>query len=119
MKKSCIKKRRRSMQIMNASVIFCGLDIHRNGMTPAAVVDQMGELVQSKRVPDGSVLKFLDFYHPTKVAMEASTATAPIHGKLKRQGYDDDVSHLLKTRANRRIKDKNRPRRFQEYSQIY
>ena len=33
---------RRSMQIMNVS-IFCGLDIHRNGLSYATIIDHMGK----------------------------------------------------------------------------
>jgi transposase len=95
------------VQIMNASILFCGLDVHRNGLSYAAVVDQMGKLIQSKKVPDSALLNFfLERYHPTKVAMEASTAIAPVYRELTRQGYDVVVSHPMKTRliAESRIK---------------
>jgi transposase len=94
------------VQIMNASILFCGLDVHRNGLSYAAVVDQMGKLIQSKKVPDSALLNFLKRYHPTKVAMEASTAIAPVYRELTRQGYDVVVSHPMKTRliAESRIK---------------
>ena len=95
------------MQIMNASTtLFCGLDVHRNGMSQAAIVDQMGKLVQTKKMPDDSLLDFLERYHPTKVAMEASTAIAPLYRELTKQGYDVFVSHPTKTRliAESRIK---------------
>lgn len=94
------------MQIMNASMLYCGLDVHRNGLSYAAVVDQTGKLIQAKKVPDDSILDFLDRYQPAKVAMEASTAIAPVYRALTRQGYDVVVSHPMKTRliAESRIK---------------
>ena len=94
------------MQIMNTSTIFCGLDIHRNGMTHAALIDQTGKLVHSNKILDRTLLNFLGHYHPTKVAMEASTAMAPVYRELTRHGYDVVVSHTMKTRliAESRIK---------------
>ena len=94
------------MQIMNASTLFCGLDIHRNGLSYATVVDQMGRLVKAKKVLDDSLLDFLDRYQPAKIAMEASTAITPIYRELTRKGYDVLVSHPTKTRliAESRIK---------------
>jgi hypothetical protein len=86
------------MQIMNASQLFCGLDVHRNGMSHAAVIDQMGKLIQSKKVPDSALLNFLARYHPTQERspwMEASTAIFPVYRELTRQGYDIVVSHPI------------------------
>jgi transposase len=99
-------RRRRSMQIMNASTLFCGLDVHRNGLSYAAIVDQMGKLIKSTTVPDDSLLVFLERYHPAKVAMEASTAITPIYRELTKHGYDVFVSHPTKTMliAESRIK---------------
>ena len=94
------------MQIMNASTLFCGLDLHRYGMSHAAVVDQMGKLVETRKVPDDSLLDFLERYHPAMVAVDASLAVHPIYRKLTKQGYDVLVSHPRKTRliAESRIK---------------
>jgi hypothetical protein len=100
-------KRRRSTPIMNAPTLFCGLDIHRSGLSYAAVIDQMGKLVQSEKVPDDSLLDFLDRYHPAKIAMEASTAITPIYRELTKHRYNLFVSHPTKTRLiaeSRRIK---------------
>jgi transposase len=107
MRKTRIRRRRSSMQIMNApTTLFCGLDIHRNGLSYAAVVDQMGKLVKTKKVSDDSLSDFLQRYHPAKIAMEASTAITPIYRELTKQGYDVFVSHPTKTRliAESRIK---------------
>jgi hypothetical protein len=86
------------MQIMNASTLFCGLDIQRNRMSHAAIVDQTAKLIQSKRIPDSALHKFLGLYHSTKIVMEASTSTASIYRELTRYGCDIVVSHPLKTR---------------------
>jgi hypothetical protein len=72
------------MQIMNASAIFCGLDIHRNGLSYATVVDHMGKLVKSIEVQNDSLLEFLRHYKPTKIAMEASTTVTSIYRELTR-----------------------------------
>jgi hypothetical protein len=91
------------VQIMNASILFCGLDVHRNGLSYAAVVDQMGKNSSSrKKVPDSVLLNFfLERYHLTQQRspwMEASTAIAPVYRELTRQGYDVVISHPMKTR---------------------
>jgi transposase len=100
------------MRIMNASTLFCGLDLHKNGMAHAAVIDQMGKLIETKKVTDDSLLDFLERHRrPAKVAiMEASLVVAPIYRKLTSHGYDVLVSHPKKTRliAESRIKNKDR-----------
>jgi transposase len=62
--------------------------------------------VSLSMIPDSALHKFLDLYHPTKIAMEVSTSTASIYRELTRYGYEVILSHPLKTRliAESRIK---------------
>lgn len=92
---------------MNASsLLFCGFDVHRSGSSYAAIVDELGNVVQEKKMSNDSILEFVGLHHPTRVAMEASPSITTVYRKLVREGYDVLVSHPTKTRliAESRIK---------------
>jgi transposase len=92
---------------MNAPLLYCGLDVHRNGLSYAALVDELGNIVEERKLRNDSITQFLDEYHPKRVAMEASTAIHQIYREIAAHGnYDILVSHPTKTRliAESRIK---------------
>jgi transposase len=90
---------------MNAR-LFCGLDVHRSGSSNAAIVDELGNLLQEKKIPNDSITEFLAPHHPSRIAMEASSSITSVYRRLTREGYDVLVSHPTKTRliAESRIK---------------
>ncbi|MDG6934377.1 MAG: hypothetical protein JRN68_06730 [Nitrososphaerota archaeon] len=44
-----LKRSRRSIHAMNA-LLYCGLDVHRTGSSYAAIVDELGNVVQEKKM---------------------------------------------------------------------
>jgi transposase len=87
------------------SALVCGLDVHKES-TYATILDQDGEIVTQKRMPNEEVPDFLKPHPVERVAMEASTSIAPLYRRLVDEGYQVTVSHPRKTRyiAEARIK---------------
>jgi transposase len=98
--------RMRSTHLMNASQLFCGLDVHRSGSSYATVVDGLGNTIKEKKLANEAIPKFLEAYRHAKIAIEAQMSTIPIYRELARNGYDVFVSHPTKTKliAESRIK---------------
>jgi len=87
------------------SAVVCGLDVHKES-TYATVLDQNGQVLVQRKMPNEDIPRFLEPLHPEKLAMEASTYIIPLYRKLVEQGYTVTVSHPKKTRyiAEARIK---------------
>ena len=87
------------------SAVVCGLDVHKES-TYATVLDHNGQVLIQRKMPNEDIPRFLEPFHPDKLAMEASTYIIPLYRKLVEQGYDVTVSHPKKTRyiAEARIK---------------
>ncbi len=87
------------------SAVVCGLDVHKES-TYATILDERGQILVQRKMPNEDIPAFLDMTRPEKLAMEASTYIIPLYRKLTEQGYDVTVSHPKKTRyiAEARIK---------------
>jgi Transposase/Domain of unknown function (DUF1508) len=88
-------RRRRSRHTMSALV--CGLDVHKDS-TYATILDHEGKIVNQARMENEKVPSYLAHYGVKKVAMESSTAVAPMYRQLKKDGFDAVVSHPKKTK---------------------
>jgi transposase len=87
------------------SAVVCGLDVHKES-TYATILDERGQILVQRKMPNEDIPAFLDMTKPERLAMEASTYIIPLYRKLTEQGYDVTVSHPKKTRyiAEARIK---------------
>jgi len=85
----------RSCHVMSALV--CGLDVHKDS-TYATILNDEGKIVNQARMSNERVLSYLAHYKVNKVAMESSTAIAPLFRQLASRGFDVMVSHPKKTR---------------------
>lgn len=94
-------RRRRSRHTMSALV--CGLDVHKDS-TYATILDSEGKIVDQTRMENEKVPSYLSHHGVCKVAMESSTAVAPLYRQLKKEGFDTVVSHPKKTKSSRRLK---------------
>src|SRR3989304_1022625 len=90
-----VKCRRRSRHTMSALV--CGLDVHKDS-TYATILDSEGKIVNQTRMENEKVPSYLSHFNVRKVAMESSTAVAPMYRQLKKDGFDAVVSHPKKTK---------------------
>ena len=90
-----VKRQRRSRHTMSALV--CGLDVHKDS-TYATILNSEGKIVNQSRMENEKVPSYLSHYGVCKVAMESSTAVAPLYRQLKREGFDAVVSHPKKTK---------------------
>ncbi len=79
------------------SALVCGLDVHKES-TYATILNDEGEVVNQTRMSNEKVLSYLEHFKVNKVAMESSTAVAPLFRQLMSQGFDVLVSHPKKTR---------------------
>ena len=90
-----VKRRGRSCHFMSALV--CGLDVHKDS-TYATILNNEGKVVNQARMSNERVLWYLAHYNVNKVAMESSTAVAPLYRQLASRGFEVVVSHPKKTR---------------------
>ena len=79
------------------SALVCGLDVHKD-WTYATILNHEGEVINQMRMSTEKVLPYLAHYNVNRVAMESSTAIAPLYRKLTSRGFDVVVSHPKKTR---------------------
>jgi transposase len=90
-----IIRRERSRHTMSALV--CGLDVHKDS-TYATILDSEGKIVNQTRMENEKVASYLSQFKVARVAMESSTAVAPLYRQLKKEGFDAVVSHPKKTK---------------------
>ena len=90
-----VKRGGRSCHFMSALV--CGLDVHKDS-TYATILNHEGKIINQMRMDNEKVLSYLAHYKVNRVAMESSTAIAPLYRKLASKGFDVVVSHPKKTR---------------------
>jgi transposase len=98
------------------SAYYCGLDVHKE-YTYAMVLGPGGEIIAQQKMNNEELQHFLKPHQVKHVAMEATTAIAPIYRKLVEEGYHVHVSHPKETRsiAKARIKtDKTSSRALAE-----
>ena len=79
------------------SAFICGLDLHKDSAY-ATILNSEGKVVNQTRMNNEKVLSYLMHYNVCKVAMESSTAVAPLYRRLAKEGFDVVVSHPKKTR---------------------
>jgi transposase len=91
------------------SALVCGLDVHKDS-TYATILNDEGRVINQKRMDNERVLSYLKHYKVSKVAMESSTAVAPLYRQLTSKGFEVAVSHPKKTRyiAEAKIKSDRR-----------
>jgi len=90
-----VKRRGRSRHTMSALV--CGLDVHKDS-TYATILDSEGKIVDQTRMENEKVASYLSQFKVRRVAMESSTAVAPLYRQLKKEGFNAVVSHPKKTK---------------------
>jgi transposase len=90
-----VKGRGRSCHVMSALV--CGLDVHKDS-TYATILNDEGKVINRMRMSNEKVLSYLKHFKVSRVAMESSTAVAPLYRQLASKGFDVLVSHPKKTR---------------------
>ena len=90
-----VKRPGRSRHTMSALV--CGLDVHKDS-TYATILDSEGKIVDQTRMENERIASYLSQFKVRKVAMESSTAVAPLYRQLKKEGFDAVVSHPKKTK---------------------
>lgn len=90
-----VKCRGRSRHTMSALV--CELDVHKDS-TYATILDFEGKIVDQTRMENENVSAYLSQFKVGKVAMESSTAVAPLYRQLKKEGFNAVVSHPKKTK---------------------
>jgi len=90
-----VKRGGRSCHFMSALV--CGLDVHKDS-TYATILNNEGKVINQTRMDNERVLSYLTRYKVNKVAMESSTAVAPLYRQLASKGFEVVVSHPKKTR---------------------
>jgi transposase len=61
-------------------------------------LNTQGKIINQKRMSNERVLSYLTHYKVSKVAMESSTAVAPLYRQLENKGFEVVVSHPKKTR---------------------
>jgi transposase len=88
-------RRGRSRHTMSALV--CGLDVHKDS-TYATILNSEGKVIDQRRMENDKVPSYLFDFKVQKVAMESSTAVAPLYRQLKKEGFDAVVSHPKKTK---------------------
>jgi transposase len=79
------------------SALVCGLDVHKDS-TYATILDSEGKIVHQTRMENEKVASYLSQFKVGRVAMESSTAVAPLYRQLKKEGFDTVVSHPKKTK---------------------
>lgn len=79
------------------SALVCGLDVHKD-WTYTTILNHEGKVINQMRMSSEKVLSYLAHYNVNRVAMESSTAIAPLYRKLTSKGFDVVVSHPKKTR---------------------
>ncbi len=79
------------------SALVCGLDVHKDS-TYATILNSEGKIVNQSRMENEKVPSYLFDFKVQKVAMESSTAVAPLYRQLKKEGFDAVVSHPRKTK---------------------
>jgi transposase len=79
------------------SALVCGLDVHKDS-TYATILNSEGKIVDQTRMKNEKVDSYLSQHKVGRVAMESSTAVAPLYRQLKKEGFDAVVSHPKKTK---------------------
>jgi transposase len=79
------------------SAFICGLDVHKDS-TYATILNDEGKVINHVRMSNEKVLSYLTYFKVRRVAMESSTAVAPLYRQLASKGFDVLVSHPKKTR---------------------
>ena len=79
------------------SALVCGLDVHKDS-TYATILNSEGKMIDQRRMENEKVSSYLSYFKVGKVAMESSTAVAPLYRQLKKDGFDAVVSHPKKTK---------------------
>jgi transposase len=79
------------------SAVICGLDVHKDS-TYATILNDEGKVINRMRMSNEKVLSYLIHFKVRRVAMESSTAVAPLYRQLASKGFDVLVSHPKKTR---------------------
>jgi len=79
------------------SALVCGLDVHKDSIY-ATILNDEGKVINQTRMSNERVLSYLAHYKVNKVAMESSTAVAPLYRQLESKGFEVVVSHPKKTR---------------------
>ena len=77
-----VKRRGRSGHFMSA--LICGLDVHKDS-TYATILNNEGKVINQMRMDNEKVLSYLTHYKVNRVAMESSTAVAPLYRQLAEQ----------------------------------
>ena len=90
-----VKRGGRSCHTMSA--LICGLDVHKDSIY-ATILNDEGKVINQTRMSNERVLSYLNHYKVNKVAMESSTAVAPLYRQLASRGFEVVVSHPKKTR---------------------
>ena len=90
-----VKRLGRSRHTMSALV--CGLDVHKDS-TYATILNSEGKIIDQTRMENEKVAAYLSQHKVGRVAMESSTAVAPLYRQLKKEGFDAVVSHPKKTK---------------------
>jgi transposase len=79
------------------SALVCGLNVHKDS-TYATILNDEGKVINQTRMSNERVLSYLTNYKVNRVAMESSTAVAPLYRQLESKGFEVVVSHPKKTR---------------------
>ena len=79
------------------SALVCGLDVHKDS-TYATILNSEGKIIDQTRMENEKVAAYLSQHKVGRVAMESSTAVAPLYRQLKKEGFDAVVSHPKKTK---------------------
>lgn len=88
---------RRGLSRHTISAWVCGFDVHKDS-TYATILDSEGKIVDQTRMENEKVASYLSRHKVGRVAMESSTAVAPLYRQLKSEGFDAVVSHPKKTK---------------------
>jgi transposase len=88
---------RRGRSRRTVSALVCGLDVHKDS-TYATILNSEGKIVDQTRMENEKVGAYFSQFVVRKVAMESSTAVAPLYRQLKSEGFDAVVSHPKKTK---------------------
>jgi hypothetical protein len=96
-----IKRGGRSCHFMSALV--CGLDVHKDS-TYATILNNEGKVINQTRMDNERVLSYLTRFKVNRVAMESSTAVAPLYRQLASKGFEVVVSHLRRLGTLLRLK---------------
>jgi transposase len=78
------------------SALVCGLDVHKES-TYATIRDEEGKVVNQTKMNNERMILYLEGHKVRKVAMESSTAVAPLFRQLSSKRYEVVVFHPKNT----------------------